>query len=124
MLLETLFSGVLGAALYGGLELLWRGRTHWTMLLAGGLCFSVMYLLATRADWPLWQKWLCSAAVITTVEFVTGAVVNLRLGWDVWDYSDLPLNLCGQICLLYSAIWFLLAIPGTALCSLLKHSLF
>ena len=23
---------------YGGLELLWRGRTHWSMLLCGGVC--------------------------------------------------------------------------------------
>lgn len=121
MILETLFAGVLGAFLYGGLELLWRGHTHWTMLIAGGVCFAAMYLIAVRTDWPAAGKWLASAAVITAVEFVTGAVVNLRLGWQVWDYSSLPLNLRGQICLLYSSLWFALSIPGTALCGLLRR---
>ena len=103
--------------LYGGGELLWRGRTHWTMLLAGGTCFAIMYLMDTRTDWPIWGKWVAGAAVITTVEFVTGTLVNLRLGWNVWDYSAMRFNVMGQICPLYSFYWLLLSIPGTALCS-------
>ncbi|NCC69402.1 MAG: hypothetical protein EOM14_14665, partial [Clostridia bacterium] len=110
--------------LYGAIELLWRGRTHWTMLIAGGISFSVMYLIATRSNWTLPQKWICSAAVITTLEFVIGSIVNIRLGWNVWDYSGRPFNLYGQICLLYSVLWFLLAIPGTALCKLIKQQIF
>lgn len=121
---ETLFVGTFGAALYGAIEVLWRGHTHWTMLITGGVAFAIMYLLATRSGWPLPQIWLCSAAVITTLEFVTGIIVNIRLGWGVWDYSDQPFNLFGQICLLYSLLWFLLAIPGTSLCSLIKRRVF
>lgn len=124
MLLETLFAAGVGAALYGGIEILWRGRTHWTMLLAGGLCFAIMYLIATRTDWPALEKWLASAAVITAVEFVTGALVNVRMGWNVWDYSSMPLNLYGQICPLYSFYWFLLSIPGTALCGGISRLVF
>ena len=29
----------IGAAGYSLLEILWRGNTHWTMTLAGGICF-------------------------------------------------------------------------------------
>lgn len=114
---------LLGALGYGALELLWRGHTHWTMLLAGGACFSVMYLVATRTDFPLWQKWIACAACITAVEFVTGCIVNLRLGWGVWDYSALPGNLCGQICLLYSAFWLILSVPGVWACEQLRRLL-
>jgi uncharacterized membrane protein len=121
---EPMLVGAFGAVLYGSLELLWRGRTHWTMLILGGISFAIMYLIATRSNWPLPQKWICCAAIITALEFITGIVVNLCLGWNVWDYSDRPLNLFGQICLLYSLFWFLLAIPGTALCNLIKKYLF
>ena len=60
---------------------------------------------------------------ITTVEFVAGCIVNLRLHWQVWDYSSLPFNLLGQICPRFILMWFALSIPGVALCTLL-HRLF
>lgn len=51
------------------------------------------------------------AAVITSLEFAVGCLVNLRLGWHVWDYSDIPLNLMGQICPTFSVMWLLLSVP-------------
>ena len=117
--MEFVFVYTLGAVLYGAAELLWRGWTHWTMLLCGGLCFFLMYLISS-APLPLWRKWVLSSAVITAVEFETGIVVNLLLGWDVWDYSDMPVNLLGQICPEFSLCWLLLSVPGIALCALIR----
>lgn len=122
-LLEFLWVWLLGGGGYCLLELLWRGRTHWTMFLAGGVCVLLMYLIATRTAFPPWQKWIACAAAITAVEFTAGCIVNLRLGWDVWDYSALPLNLGGQICALYSFFWFLLSIPGCFVCAGLHRGL-
>mgnify|MGYP002274557567 FL=1 len=45
------------------------------------------------------------------MELAFGVVCNLALGWRVWDYSLLWGNLWGQICPLYSSLWFLLCIP-------------
>ena len=39
---------------------------------------------------PLWQQVLIGAVGITILEFLTGCIVNLWLGWGVWDYSNLP----------------------------------
>ena len=119
-MLEFLFVYILGALGYGSLELLWRGHTHWTMLLTGGACFLLIYLTATRLQCPLWQKWLLSAALVTTTELLVGLLVNRVLGWGVWDYSALPFNLGGQICLLYSLYWLVLSIPAVALCRRLR----
>ena len=113
--LEFLTVYMFGALGYGGLELLWRGHTHWTMLLLGGLCFMLMYLIDTRMAVRLWQKWVLSAAVITTLEFLCGCIVNLRLGWNVWDYSALRGNLLGQICPQYALCWLVLSVPCSAL---------
>ena len=83
---------------YGGLELLWRGRTHWSMLLCGGVCAVLIYLIAGRERTVLWRRWTLCAAAVTTVEYFTGVLVNLRLGWNIWNYADWPLNVLGQIC--------------------------
>ena len=120
--MELLPVFVFGSILYGLIEILWRGWTHWTMLFCGGLCFTLMYLVS-GSELSLPKKWILSACIITTVEFVAGCIVNLRLHWQVWDYSALPFNLLGQICPQFILMWFALSIPGTALCTLL-HRLF
>ena len=118
--MEFLLVYTVGGLLYALLELAWRGWTHWTMVLCGGLCFSLMYLIS-RAGLPRLPKYILSAAVITAVEFLTGCLVNLRLGWAVWDYSDLPYNLLGQVCPQFLLLWFVLSVPGMALCSAIRR---
>ena len=120
--MELLPVFALGSILYGLTEILWRGWTHWTMLLCGGICFTLMYLVS-GSELSLVKKWLLSTCIITTVEFVAGCIVNLRLHWQVWDYSSLPFSLLGQICPRFILMWFALSIPGVALCTLL-HRLF
>ena len=53
---------------------------------------------------------LVSSVIISELEFLTGYVVNIRLGLNVWDYSDMPLNLAGQICVPYSILWMFLSL--------------
>lgn len=102
------------------LELVWRGRTHYSMGLAGGLCTALLLSLFAANPMPLWAAFLWGAAVITAVEFLFGFVFNLRLQKNVWDYSAHRLQLYGQICLGYSLLWgvlgtFLWALAGVAL---------
>ena len=40
---------------------------------------------------------------------------------NVWDYSDRKFNLMGQICPLYSALWFLLCIPVNRLTEYMRY---
>ena len=104
-----------GGALYILLELFWRGRTHISMFIAGGASLSLLGGLTARfPSLPLPALCLVGAVVVTAIEFITGAVVNGKLGLNVWDYSDLPYNAYGQICLRYSLLWFLLCVPAAA----------
>jgi uncharacterized membrane protein len=107
------FIGALG---YGGLELAYRGHTHWTMLLTGGICFAALYAIANFGGLSLLRQCILGTAVITAVELLTGIVVNIWLGWDVWDYSSCPFNLKGQICAQFSLLWFGLCVPVTYIC--------
>lgn len=102
---------VVGALGYALIELLWRGRTHWSMGLAGGLSFMGMGEISKRfKERCLFVKALISAALITFIELIFGIVFNIILKKNVWDYSNLPLNLKGQICLIYSVFWVFLSL--------------
>ena len=102
---------IMGGISYAMIEILFRGHTHWTMVLTGGACILTIYVLS---GWwinvPLVVGALASAMIITFYEFCVGILVNLRLGWQVWDYSDMPGNILGQVCPTFSAIWFLLCL--------------
>ena len=109
---------VCGGCLYVVLELLWRGRSHWTMFILGGVCFVLIGLLNEGIPWEMplvLQGVMGSAAIVTPLEFLTGCIVNLWLGWGVWDYSGLPCNLLGQICLPFSLLWVLVAMAAAVL---------
>lgn len=111
--LIALFMFILGGGFYYVLEILWRGYSHWTMFLAGGTCFLSIDALNRKlsAKTPLWVRCTLGAAIITAVEFVVGCVVNLWAQWHVWDYSRFRFNFMGQICLVYTLIWFFLSAP-------------
>lgn len=106
-----------GAVGYSLLEILWRGYTHWTMGITGGLCLSTLYRVSGAVRrWRSAARCALGSAIITGYELAVGWLVNLKLGWRVWDYSHLPFQFRGQICLPYSLIWFGLSLPVFRLC--------
>ena len=107
---------LIGGLVYAWIEILWRGYTHWSMFVLGGICFIIMGLLneyKIQWHWCISRQSVVSAVIITIFEFFTGCIVNLWLKWNVWDYSNLPFNLCGQICLYFFLLW----IPLSAVAS-------
>ncbi len=92
----------LGAAAYPLLELLYRGRTHYSMALAGG-CAAVLIGKISRLPFSLPVQTLLCGAGITAVEALCGVVWNRQ--YTVWDYRRMPLNWHGQVCLPYSVLW-------------------
>ena len=103
---------LIGGSGYVLLELLWRQYSHWTMFLAGGLCF--LLITAENESLPaktaLWQRSLLGGLTITAVEFLSGLILNRWLGWDIWDYSAYRFQLMGQISLQYSLGWAALSV--------------
>ena len=103
---------LLGGVSYSLIEILWRGYTHYTMVLLGGVCFLSLYkLFNLMKDYSLLEKCVAGAILITTLEFTVGCFVNLVFHMNVWNYSSMPFNLLGQVCLVYSTLWGFLCIP-------------
>lgn len=102
--------GAFGGFTYMGIELLWRGHTHWTMGIIGGLCFVLIGLLDEWQEHPpMLLQMVQGACIVTAIELVAGLVINCWLGLGVWDYSDMPGNILGQICPQFTFAWFLLS---------------
>lgn len=112
-----------GGFVYVLFEILWRGYSHWTMFVVGGLCFYIVGGLNEWFPWdmPIMTQMLASAAVITTVEFLAGMILNVWLGLGIWDYSDMPLNVAGQICVPFMLLWFFLSLVAIVLDDFLRY---
>ena len=108
---------MLGGISYTLIELIWRGHTHVSMTLAGGVCLAGLYWIDRHTEvLTLLSKCIVGALAITAVEFLVGYVVNCRLGLGVWDYSDRFMNVMGQICPLFTFMWFLISLPAIGIC--------
>ena len=103
-----------GGTVYLSLELIYRGRSHGSMFLAGGLCFLLIgHMNRVEPKLPLPLRALVGALIVTAVELGTGMVFNRQ--YQVWDYRDQPGNFMGQICPLFSALWIPLSLAAALL---------
>ena len=125
-LLKLPFLFGVGGTVYYLMEIIWRGYSHWSMFALSGVCFIIIDLL--NQTWKnirslIFLIILCTL-IITVLEFVTGLIVNLWLGLGVWDYSNMPFNLMGQICLFFSLLWLLVTCFAVLLDDLLRWFFF
>lgn len=118
---ELIFTFLCGSFLYSLIEIASRGYTHWSMTLTGGICLAYIYYITNETGTNMLVKCLLGAMFITSAEFTVGCVVNLKMHWNVWDYSEMPANLMGQICIPYSAVWFCLCYIGCRLSLKIKR---
>lgn len=104
--LEHLLFSVIGGCLYMTIEVMWRGYTHWSMGILGGVCFVLVGLLdEVQQHSPLIVQMAQGAVICTVLELLAGLVLNVWLGLDVWDYSGVPGNLMGQVCPQFTIAW-------------------
>ena len=117
---------IIGGFLYYCIEILWRGYSHWTMFLLGGLCFILIGGLNNYIPWEMSiiKQGVIGALIVTSLEFIFGLVLNLYLNLGIWDYSNMPFNILGQICLLFSIAWFFLSLVAIFIDDWLRYILF
>lgn len=121
--LRTCIIFAIGFVGYGIIEILFRGYTHWSMLLTGGACLLTFYYLNLQyKNTPLVLRAMGGAIVITIYELSVGVIVNLLFHFNVWSYSALPLNFLGQICPLFTFLWFLLCLVLLTISKVLYHT--
>lgn len=109
---------------YSIIEILWRGYTHPSMILVGGLCGLLIGLLNERNKKAnIIKQMVMSMAIVTLFEFIFGCFLNLYMNLNVWDYSDMKFNILGQICPQFAIAWFFLSYAVIKLDDILRDFL-
>ena len=115
----------LGGMSYVLLELIWRGWSHGSMFVVGGLCFLLIGSIdRVFPEMPLLMQGVLGACLVTAMELVSGLFLNRFLGLGVWDYSSLPYNFMGQVCMAYFFLWIVVSWAAVVLEDTLRRSLF
>lgn len=117
---------MIGGTIYFCIEMLWRGYSHWTMALVGGICFIAIGAINEYIPWEMGmvQQLLIGACLVTGIEFIAGLILNVWLGLAIWDYSNLPFNIMGQICLPFFFAWIVLSAVAIVVDDYLRYWLF
>jgi len=93
------------------------------MFVLGGLLFVLLGALNegrfSGLSFP--RQAVMGSAVITAFELAAGLLLNVRMGLEVWDYADLPLNFMGQISLRYFLLWIPLSGVAIGRCCLVRR---
>lgn len=111
---------VFGGTLYFFMEVIYKtavghqAQISWIMILVAILLCIPLERFGYNLPWemPMYQQVLISACAITIVEFISGLIINIWLGLNVWDYSNMPYNIMGQICPQFFIVWIGLSYFG------------
>lgn len=105
---------IISGLIYIMLELIWRGRTHWTMFLCAGLCGLVMANINNNLlefDTDFLKQVVISALCCTTFEFLFGIIFNGD--FSIWDYRNTwgTIHILGdQVNILFFGIWIIISV--------------
>ena len=125
-LAEYLFLFWLGGSVYIEVELLYRGYTHWSMFVLAGFMFITVgwsnEYIFTWQDKFFKQVGLATLWA-TLCEYICGLILRC-FGLQVWDYSDVPLNIDGLICVPFMFAWAALMIVAIVVDDLAKFYFF
>ena len=124
-LIKELILLIIFGITYCGIEILYRGRTHISMLFVGGLCAVLIGMInEITPKMNIILQMFIGAVIVTIIEFFSGYIINIILGLNVWDYSNLMFNYKGQISLIFTVIWFFLSAPVIYIDDKLRKILF
>lgn len=127
MILKNLVLFLSGFCLYMTIECLFRGYSFPLMGCCGGLCVVILDKINDYISWDVdlfWQA-LCGALLVTIMELVIGTIAKYTdLLPVMWDYSSLPLNFNGIVCVPFFIAWLFLSVVAIFLADAINYYIF
>ena len=122
---KEIFIFIVMGCIFTNIELVCRGYTHPSMLVVGGLCGVIIGLInEIIPNKKLYKQCFISMIIISLIEFISGYILNIKMGLNIWDYSELKFNIMGQVSLLFSVFWFFLSLIAIWLDDYLRYKFY
>lgn len=120
---KTMFLFIFGFMAYITLEVCWRGYSFPLMGLCGGVAFILIDKINNKISWDIdiLIQGTIGSVIITLMEFVIGTLSLHGIVRQMWDYTNVPLNYKGIICLPFSFVWFLISIGAVLLADCINY---
>lgn len=115
---------LVGYCTYISIEVTYRNISYPIMGICGGLAILLLDKINDNISWnvDLCLQGLCGSALITFFELIIGEIaLHTSLLPVMWDYSNVPLNFDGIICLPFSIVWFFLSILAIFLADAINY---
>lgn len=74
----------------------------------GAVLLTLVLLKLQQSSW--WKIFLVAFVTGTVTEYICSLGQEILFGTVAWDYSNVPLNINGRVCLLYSIFWGVLGV--------------
>lgn len=117
---------LVGFCVYITIEVCWRGYSSIVMGIVGGLILLYLDSINQRISWDidLMTYGTLGSVVATGFELLIGEGIKLLGLKPIWDYSNLPFNFDGVICLSFSIAWFFVSIGGVFIADAINYYVF
>ena len=118
---------VVGFMTYITIEVLFRGYSFALMGACGGLAIVILDKINNKLSWntDILIQALIGSLLITFFELVIGELaLHTSLVPVMWDYSDVPLNFDGVICLPFSLAWAGLSLVAVFIADAITYYVF
>lgn len=116
-----------GFIAYTLIEQFYRQYTFFWSGVLGGLSIILLDKINDEISWDLdlfWQA-VIGGVIVTTMEFFVGFIAKYTNIFPVmWDYSNLPYNIDGIICLYFSLAWIALSVIAIFMADAINYYLF
>lgn len=123
---KTVVLFLVGFCIYITIETLFRGYSYALMGICGGLAIIILDKINNKVSWDLDIIIQCSigSLIVTLMELIIGSLFLAGYLPVMWDYSSMPMNYRGIICLPFSIAWMFLSFAGILVADSINYYIF
>ena len=126
IILKNTILFLIGFCVYITIEVLYRGFSYPLMGLCAGIAIVILDKINDLISWNVDVLWQClfGALLITLMELIIGKMFLAGYLPVMWDYSSVPLNYQGIICVPFSIVWMALSFVAIIVADAINYYVF